>query len=93
MNFDEHPVIVHVFSNGGAYLYHQILLAMKQTNAQINIRGLIFDSAPGERRLMGLYRATSTIYGSCCMAWLITFTIIAAWTFEVSVPNYSNLLS
>lgn len=89
MNFDSHPLIVHVFSNGGAYLYQHILLAMKQTDSYIDIRGLIFDSAPGERRLMGLFRATSTIYGkekrcNCIVAWLITITIIAACTLEVS---------
>lgn len=88
MNFDAHPLIVHIFSNGGAHLYQQILLAMKRVNSSICIRGVIFDSAPGERRLMGIYRATSTIYGreqrcNCLMAWMITFTIVAAWTIEV----------
>lgn len=89
MNFDSHPLIVHVFSNGGAYLYQHILLAMKQNSSNIDIRGLIFDSAPGERRIMSLYRATSAIYGkerrfNCLVSWLITLTIVAAWTFEVN---------
>lgn len=90
MSFDSHPLIVHMFSNGGAYLYQHILLAMKQANVSIDIRGLIFDSAPGERRIMGIYRATSAIIGkerrcNFLISWMITIAIVVSWSLEVNI--------
>lgn len=56
MNFESHPLIFHLFSNGGAFTYQHIIMAMKKQNRSLKIKGTIFDSAPGERRFSGLFR-------------------------------------
>lgn len=37
MNFDANPIILHVFSNGGAYLYQHIDLAMKEFQTPLDV--------------------------------------------------------
>lgn len=89
MNFDQHPVIVHVFSNGGAYLYQHIALAIRRAQMPIQIRGMIFDSAPGERRVTGLFRALKVILGKdkpCgpLKSAFVSMVLIILWIVEVS---------
>ncbi|CAD6996778.1 unnamed protein product [Ceratitis capitata] len=97
MNFDTHPVIVHIFSNGGAYLYQHISLAMRKYKTPIQIRGMIFDSAPGERRILGLYRAVTAIYGKerknchCVTALIITLTLSIMWFVEETFAAFKSL--
>ncbi|XP_067625541.1 transmembrane protein 53 isoform X2 [Eurosta solidaginis] len=97
MNFDTHPVIVHIFSNGGAYLYQHISLAMRKHRTPIQIRGMIFDSAPGERRILGLYRAVGAIYGKdrkpchSITALIITLTLSIMWFVEETFGAFKNL--
>lgn len=45
MNFDTHPLIIHLFSNGGAYLYQNIDLAVKELETPLDVRERIFFSA------------------------------------------------
>lgn len=97
MNFDSHPVIVHIFSNGGAYLYQHISLAMRKHKTPIQIRGMIFDSAPGERRILGLYRAVTAIYGKerkkchSVTALIITLTLSIMWFVEETFAAFKSL--
>lgn len=90
MHFDSHPVIFHIFSNGGAYLYQHISLAIRKHKTPLQVRGMILDSAPGERRMLGLYRAVTAIYGKerkkchCITAIIITLTLGIMWFVEVS---------
>lgn len=89
MNFDSHPIIFHVFSNGGAYLYQHISIAMKNSDQPVQVRGMIFDSAPGERRILGLYRALKVILGKdkpCgpLKSAFVSMVLIFLWIFEVS---------
>lgn len=96
MNFDSHPFIVHMFSNGGAYLYHHIQMAVKQLNSWLDIRGLIMDSAPCDRHLTSVYRATSAIYAreqknNCAISWLIALVFLTSWIFEVSLGRCLNV--
>lgn len=35
---DEHPIFFHVFSNGGAFLYQHISLAMQRANTPFKVR-------------------------------------------------------
>lgn len=90
MNFENHPIIFHLFSNGGAYLYQHISLAMRTHRMPLQTRGMIIDSAPGERRFLGLYRAVSAIYSRdrkkfrCLTALLITITLNLSWLLEVT---------
>ncbi|XP_037035060.1 transmembrane protein 53 isoform X1 [Bradysia coprophila] len=84
MNFDTHPLIFHVFSNGGAYLYQHIWLAFRQYSPTVQIRAVIFDSAPGDRHMVALYRAISAIYGkqkpfNFLVSWLITLFLTVLW--------------
>jgi len=88
MNFDAHPLIFHIFSNGGAFLYQHINLAVVKHKSRLQVRGVIFDSAPGERRMLGLYRAITAIYGrgkpcNCLTALVITITLSIMWFVEV----------
>lgn len=41
MNFDSHPLIIHLFSNGGAYLYQNIDLAVKEMQTPLDVRSKI----------------------------------------------------
>ncbi|XP_070068216.1 transmembrane protein 53 isoform X2 [Drosophila takahashii] len=96
MNFDAHPLIFHIFSNGGAYLYQHISLAVTRQKSPLQVRGVIFDSAPGERRMLGLYRAISAIYGrenrcNCLKALLITITLSIMWFVEESISAFKSL--
>lgn len=96
MNFEGHPLIFHIFSNGGAYLYQHISLAMRQHGMPLQTRGMIIDSAPGERRFLGLFRAVSAIYSRdrkkfrFVTALMITITLNVTWLMEVSITNYYN---
>lgn len=90
MNFDSHPIIFHVFSNGGAFLYQHIVLAMENQKKTLQIKGMIFDSAPGERRIVGLYRAIAVIYGkdktfSSIIASIISASLVFIWICEVGI--------
>ncbi|XP_011867281.1 PREDICTED: transmembrane protein 53 isoform X2 [Vollenhovia emeryi] len=84
---DEHPIFFHVFSNGGAFLYQHVSLAMQRANTPFKVRGVIFDSAPGERRLTALFKAISAIIGghpltNLPMSFVITFFLSVLWFFE-----------
>lgn len=51
------------------------------------VRGVIFDSAPGDRHMIGLYRAISAIYGkqkplNFIVSWMITWCLLIVWFFE-----------
>ncbi|XP_039449594.1 transmembrane protein 53-B [Culex pipiens pallens] len=92
MNFDSHPLIFHVFSNGGAFLYQHIALSNRKSKNPVQICGMIFDSAPGDRRILGLSRAITAIFGkerycNSLFSALLTISIIFLWTLE-DVFNY-----
>ncbi|XP_034100832.1 transmembrane protein 53 [Drosophila albomicans] len=96
MNFDAHPLIFHIFSNGGAYLYQHINLAVRKHKSPLQVRGVIFDSAPGERRMLGLYRAITAIYGrekrcNCLTALAITLTLSIMWFLEETYVAFKSL--
>uniref|UniRef100_A0A1I8Q7G4 Transmembrane protein 53 n=1 Tax=Stomoxys calcitrans TaxID=35570 RepID=A0A1I8Q7G4_STOCA len=97
MNFDSHPVIFHLFSNGGAYLYQHISLAIRKHRTPLQVRGMILDSAPGERRMLGLYRAVTAIYGKerkkchCVTAIIITITLGIMWFVEETFSAFKSL--
>ncbi|XP_017061204.1 transmembrane protein 53 [Drosophila ficusphila] len=96
MNFDAHPLIFHIFSNGGAYLYQHINLAVTKHKSPLRVHGVIFDSAPGERRMLGLYRAITAIYGrenrcNCLTALAITISLSIMWFVEESISALKSL--
>ncbi|XP_046415115.1 transmembrane protein 53 [Neodiprion virginianus] len=88
MNLHEHPIFFHVFSNGGAFLYQHVSFAMQQLETPLKVKGVIFDSAPGERRISSLFRAISAILGghpftNIPMSFVITIFLSILWLFEV----------
>ncbi|KAK3090980.1 hypothetical protein FSP39_016212 [Pinctada imbricata] len=54
-NLEENPVFFHVFSNNGCYVYSEIskILTSSEGNKykNIQVQGVIIDSAPGKRRV------------------------------------------
>lgn len=37
-SLDQHPIFFHVFSNGGAFLYQHVSLAMQQANTPLKVK-------------------------------------------------------
>lgn len=37
LNFENHPIIVHCFSNGGAFLYQNFMLALERSPKPIQV--------------------------------------------------------
>ncbi|XP_078074711.1 transmembrane protein 53 [Mustelus asterias] len=68
IGIEDHPIMFHVFSNGGCMLYRHIVeLQCNKTETyftKLNVIGTIFDSAPGNRNLQGGIRALSAVLGS-----------------------------
>lgn len=101
MNFENNPIFVHLFSNGGAYMYMNILLALKNSSSSrhqqrhLNICGSIYDSAPGHRRFSSLYRALSAIYGrrTCAVPLLISVCLVCIWIVEDGYCIVKNLIT
>lgn len=98
MNFEEHPIFFHMFSNGGTYVYLNILTAMKKHRHRraLNICGSIFDSAPGQRRFSSLYRALSAIYGSqrtSIVPLFISVCLVCIWIVEDGYSIVKNLIT
>ncbi|XP_043503069.1 transmembrane protein 53 isoform X1 [Polistes fuscatus] len=91
-SLNDHPIFFHIFSNGGALLYQHISIAMQQMNSPIQsqVKGVIFDSAPGERRVTSLFKAISAIIGghpltNIPMSFFITIFLSMFWFFEVFI--------
>ncbi|XP_044005796.1 transmembrane protein 53 isoform X2 [Aphidius gifuensis] len=86
-SLDQHPIFFHVFSNGGAFLYQQISLAIEQSYKNTRVKGVIFDSSPGERRVTALFKAISAVLGgnlmtNIPMSLLITIFLSVLWLYE-----------
>ncbi|XP_012274267.1 transmembrane protein 53 [Orussus abietinus] len=87
-SLNKHPIFFHVFSNGGAFLYQHVSFAMLRTDTPLKVKGVIFDSAPGERRLTSLFKAISVILGghpltNLPMSFFITVFLSMLWFYEV----------
>lgn len=99
MNFENNPIFVHLFSNGGAYMYMNILLAIKNSRHRhkrdLNICGSIFDSAPGQRRFSSLYRALAAIHGrrTFVVPLFISVCLVCIWIAEDSYSIIKNLIT
>ncbi|XP_063994099.1 transmembrane protein 53-A isoform X2 [Diachasmimorpha longicaudata] len=93
-NLHQHPIFFHIFSNGGAILYQQISLVMQEMKNHINVKGVIFDSSPGERRVSSLFRAASAIVGgrpvtNLPMSLFITIFLSVFWVYEIITRSWS----
>lgn len=64
LNLNEHPIFFHVFSNGGAYLYKHVALAMQERAAPVKVLGVIWDSSPGVGCFRSMYLAFKAIMES-----------------------------
>ena len=59
-NILHNPIIFHVFSNGGCMVYTRLtaLLNSPDCEHQVSVRGVIFDSSPGKRRILNAVKET-----------------------------------
>lgn len=92
LNFGNHPIIIHCFSNGGAFQYQFFSQALKQSSKPMQIKGVIFDSAPGKRRVLSLFRAIRAIRGGnklldIPLCFLMTMFFTTMWLLEI-IQNY-----
>ncbi|KAL3270873.1 hypothetical protein HHI36_021388 [Cryptolaemus montrouzieri] len=92
LNFENHPIIIHCFSNGGAFQYQFFSQALRLSPKPMQIKGVIFDSAPGKRRILSLFRAIRAIKGGnkllnlpACLLMTMFFTTM--WLFEIIQKN------
>ncbi|XP_056389123.1 transmembrane protein 53 [Hyla sarda] len=62
-DIDKNPIVFHVFSNGGFMLYRYMveLLHSHRQLSRLRVVGTIFDSAPGNRNVLGSVRALNTV--------------------------------
>lgn len=109
LNLNEHPIFFHVFSNGGAYLYKHVVLAMQERTAPaapLRVLGVVWDSAPGERRFRSMYLALRAILEwrwpalgprprwprlGAPLAWALALLMTALWVLEVLVLALASL--
>ncbi|XP_072919091.1 transmembrane protein 53 isoform X2 [Hemitrygon akajei] len=79
IGIEEHPILFHVFSNAGSMLYCQIVELFNQTEtkyATLNVVGAIFDSAPGDKNLLGGIRALNTVLSPSINIFVRCFAIL-----------------
>lgn len=59
LNLEEHPVLFHMFSNGGCIIYRYIseFVCQDATN-RVQIRGCVFDSGPAITTIFGMTQAS-----------------------------------
>eukprot|EP00741_Cyanophora_paradoxa_P019817 tig00021168_g19125.t1 len=83
------PVLFHVFSNGGCFIYESVLHVLKTgtgfAGAQDRIRGCVFDSCPCELQLNVAFTAITTGAGFNPLPYF-------AGTLAVSVLGFFSLL-
>ncbi|KAK3592152.1 hypothetical protein CHS0354_019444 [Potamilus streckersoni] len=60
-NLEDNPIFFHIFSNNGSYVYTNILKVLHEDKekklVKLQVKGVIIDSAPGQRRLHQAARA------------------------------------
>ncbi|CAG9772329.1 unnamed protein product [Ceutorhynchus assimilis] len=88
LNFENHPIFVHCFSNGGAFVYQNFSYALDLQEKPLELKGVIFDSAPGKRRVTTLFRALTAILEgniiySISMSLILTTFLSVMWFYEV----------
>lgn len=92
LNFENHPIIVHCFSNGGAFTYQVFSEALKNSSRPLPVKGVIFDSAPGKKRFLSIFRAIKTIRGeNGVLNWIISFYMAAFVSFLGLINRFLNL--
>uniref|UniRef100_UPI00398E88E0 transmembrane protein 53 n=1 Tax=Pristiophorus japonicus TaxID=55135 RepID=UPI00398E88E0 len=68
IGIEDHPILFHVFSNGGCMLYRHIVeIQYNKTEtylSKLNVVGTIFDSTPGNRNLQGSITALYAVLDS-----------------------------
>ncbi|XP_078264638.1 transmembrane protein 53 [Rhinoraja longicauda] len=78
---EEHPILFHVFSNAGSMLYRHIVELLVNQNenyfTKFNVIGTVFDSAPGNRNLLGSVRALNAVLGSSVNSFVKCFALPA----------------
>ncbi|KAL3281360.1 hypothetical protein HHI36_004572 [Cryptolaemus montrouzieri] len=87
LDFGLRPIFVHCFSNGGSFLYQHFSQALKSSSQPLQIKGVIFDSAPSKRRLSTFFRALRPIVGgnkilNLAITLCLLLFVIVLWIWE-----------
>ncbi|XP_055497708.1 transmembrane protein 53 [Leucoraja erinacea] len=81
IGIEEHPILFHVFSNAGSMLYRHIVELLINQNetyfTKFNVIGTVFDSAPGNRNVLGSVRALNVVLGSSVNSFVKCFALPA----------------
>lgn len=80
-NILHNPIIFHVFSNGGCMVYTQLTALLNSPDCEyhdkVSVRGVIFDSSPGKRRILNAVKAfMSTLQLSLALRYLLGFCLL-----------------
>lgn len=70
-------------------------IKLRNESNMLKVKGVVFDSAPGRRRIVSLFRAISAIIGgnmfyNLSMSILMTMFISMIWIYEVTSKNVKN---
>uniref|UniRef100_A0A8C4WWA2 Transmembrane protein 53 n=1 Tax=Eptatretus burgeri TaxID=7764 RepID=A0A8C4WWA2_EPTBU len=86
---NDHPILFHSFSNGGALLYRYFAEAVNNTDcahfAAERVIGAVFDSGPGERHIAGSLRALNTTLQSSVVSPLRYVLLFLFFFFTVAM--------
>ncbi|CAG7722091.1 unnamed protein product, partial [Allacma fusca] len=92
-NLNSHPLFLHVFSNGGSYLYSYLLkeISVGKNQLKLDVRGTIFDSGPYPRSVKTQYRAVAAIFDSTKILKPIIGGLFALYFIISMLWNYISL--
>ena len=89
-NISSNPMIFHVFSNGGCMVYAHLTTLISSAKSEyyqkLSVRGIIFDSTPGKRRILQAVRAFMNmlpysviiryLLGMCLLVYLVVTRVV-----------------
>ncbi|KAK9874315.1 hypothetical protein WA026_002667 [Henosepilachna vigintioctopunctata] len=79
-NFQNKNIIFHVFSNGGSFQYEFVVKALDENSTSSQIKGVIFDSAPGVLSFSSVYGAVNSMKRESYTPWIKaeSFVVVAS---------------
>ncbi|ESP05223.1 hypothetical protein LOTGIDRAFT_75744, partial [Lottia gigantea] len=93
-NLEDHPIFIHMFSNGGCYVYYNICHLVHNDSKYHNLRieGSIFDSAPGKRRILKAAKAFMAMFKvNFVLKYLLGLVVVAYLLVSCFIFRLMNL--
>lgn len=80
-NFIDNHIVFHVFSNGGCLVYTQLIHLLNMPDSpfrdRLHVRGVIFDSAPGKKRILQATKAFMlTVQANVVIRFILGFFLL-----------------